>query len=345
VPLREHIVTIELKLHRFICQRCGKMFRQTPIGMDLKRSMTIRCVEWIRQQSLCAPFSHVAEDTGCSEKVVREIAYEHIKELERNYRPSMPHWLGINESYLDGRIEEPLCLLIDLENRKLIEILPNCRLDTLVSRLSSFDDASQLRGVCMDLCEKYRMAVKRVFPAAQIGIDKFQVLRWANKAVDRVRLHIGKLHPSERNLDDWKPCQALLRKRGHSLSSHDRKMLNCYLFRHPEIATAYYLKEEFSNIYNCGSRSDAIAALEKWEQSVPESMRRAFKELLKVLTDWRNEILTYFVNEKTLAHTEAINGQIQDAFRAGERYSFEILRGKLLFGGQAPRSRSRRRAA
>lgn len=345
VPLRGRVVIIEMKLRRFQCQRCRKVFRQAPAGMDSKRSMTTRCVEWIRQQSLRAPFSQVAEESGCSERVVREIADEYIKEQNDNYRPSMPHWLGIDEIYLEGRVEGPLCLLVDLENSQVIDILSDCRMDTLVSWLSSFNETSQLRGVCMDMCEIYRRAVKRVFPDAEIMIDKFHVVRWANKAVDIVRLRVGKLHSSERHVDDRKACRPLLRKQRHSLSAREREVLDGYLSRHQEIATAYYLKEDFFNIYKCGSRSDATKALDKWERSVTGSMRPAFRELLKALVKWRVEILAQFGNEKTLACTEAVNSQVQDISRAREGYSFEVLRGRLLFGRKAHRPLNRGRAA
>jgi transposase len=345
IPLREYVVIIELKLRRYRCKCCRKVFRQTAVGMDLKRAMTARCVEWIGHRSLRVPFSHLAKEIGCSESVVRDIALEQIKQQEENHRPSLPHWLGIAEVDMGERFEGPLCLLSDLENHQAIEILPNRRLVTLVTWLKSLDETQELCGVCMDFWNSYRSAVRRVFPNVEIVVDKSNVLRLANKALDRVRLNVGKLHPSKTRFDDWKPCQALLRMRRHSLSVHDRAMLDGYLSRHPEIATAYFLKEEFFSIYSCGRRSDATIALERWEQCFPESMRRPFKELLIVLTNWRKEILAYFGNEKALASMEGINSQSQVMSRAWRRYSFEILRGKLLFGRHAPRSGSRRRAA
>lgn len=197
----------------------------------------------------------------------------------------------------------------------------------------------------MGLCEGHRRAVKQVFPNAEIVLDKLHVLRWADNAVDSVRLRVRKRHPSEGNVDYRKILRVILRKRWHSLTLDDRRALNDYFSRHPEIAIAYRLKEQFFEIYNCKSRSDAITALEDWEQSVPESMHRAFKVILHALTNWRKEILAYFGNEKTLAFTEAIESQIHDEFRLGESHSFEIVRGKLLFGRKAPRLRKRRRAA
>jgi transposase len=40
-----------------------------------------RCVEWIRARCLRETFAHVAEEIGCDEKTVREIAHTYIDEL------------------------------------------------------------------------------------------------------------------------------------------------------------------------------------------------------------------------------------------------------------------------
>lgn len=211
--------------------------------------------------------------------------------------------------------------------------------------LSSVDDNHNLRGVSMDMCENYRAAVNRTFPSAEIVVDKSHVLRRAITAVDQVRLRARKKCAEERNPPKSKEIRLLLRKRRQDLSLEEWQTLERCLTENKELATAYALKEEFVGIYDCKKSRDAEKAIEAWERSIPEHMRSAFKRLLRVLKTWRKEILAYFGNGETIACTEAIKIQIEKVNRLGRGYSYEILRGKLLFGQEVSRSIAREQAA
>jgi transposase len=263
---------------------------------------------------------------------VRDIAYEYIEEKERKCRPYMPKWLGIDEIVLNERVDEFCCVLVDIERGKLIDLLPDCRIETVATWLRSFGENPNPRGVCMDMCATYRTAVTRVFPNVEIVVDKFRVVELANKAVNTVRMSVGKSHPEEKRSDGWRRNRTLLRKRGRTLSAVERLTLDSLLSRHPDLATAYRLKEEFYGIYDHNERRAATRALEEWERSVPEHMRSAFKHLLTAVANLRKEILSYFGNEKTIACTEAISSRFRDVLQAGRGYSFQVLRGKVLFG-------------
>jgi transposase len=325
--------------------------------------MTSRCLEWIRSNCLHFTFQHLAEQIGCGDRTVRDIAYERIDELAAGYRPYIPEWLGIDETTLDGRIDACCCVLVDIKKRKPIDVLIDRTEGTLRKWLSAFGKSPQLRGVSMDMCDHYRRVVRKLFPDAEIVADRFHIERWANRAVDRVRISMGRKLPGERGSDEWKQNSHLLRRRGQQIPDKDdpgkndpqRKENNKFLVKRlkremrtydekvdffrwlagqPDIATAYYLKEQFCDIYSHGRRRyAAMRALDNWEKSVPQHMRGPFRELSNAVSKdgWRKEFLAYFGNKKTNGYTEAFNSVAKRVNRAGTGYSFKILRAKLLF--------------
>ena len=57
--------------------------------------------------------------------------------------------------------------------------------------------------------------------------------------------------------------------------------------------------------------------------------------LLKTVKSWYTEIFNYFDYRYTNAFTECFNGIIKKMNRAGNGYSFEVLRAKMLYGTAA----------
>lgn len=79
--LQDRIVLV-IKRQRFICRkpRCGRTFVQEIPGLDSRRFMTSRCLEWIRDNCFRFTFQHIADHIGCDLRTVRDIAYERMRE-------------------------------------------------------------------------------------------------------------------------------------------------------------------------------------------------------------------------------------------------------------------------
>jgi len=345
IPSRGYRVLIKLESQRYSCNSCKKSFCQIAVGMDPKRSMTLRCSEWIAQQSLVTTSSHVAEQVGCSQKTVMEIAFEYIRKQERKSRRPLPSWLGITEVHFGRKMKGRWCVLIDLEDGQIVEMLPNCSQSSIRAWLLSFKGSLQFRGACIGMCAQYRTALKGAFPGAEIVVDKAQMFRAANDAVNRAYMRSKVAAGEKRFSVEWKQVRSLLPSRRSDLLDHERRLLDSWIRGHKDISEAYRLKEEFLEIYECKQRRDAELALDRWEHNVPANLRSQFKELLFALKSWRKEILAYFGNEKSLELPEVVDFNIKQLCRAKGENSFEMVRGKVLFGRIALRSSRRRLVA
>ncbi len=123
----------------------------------------------------------------------------------------------------------------------------------------------------------------------------------------------------------------ILLKRERELDVQSRFLLDSWTTLHPDLGTAYRLKEDFYGIYDAKTKAEATARQAAWAASIPASVEDAFKPLTTAWKNWHPEILNYFDHRLTNAYTESLNSLIRCANRAGRGYSFEALRAKILY--------------
>ena len=121
-------------------------------------------------------------------------------------------------------------------------------------------------------------------------------------------------------------------------------MLSGWLENNPTLAIAFEIKEAGYRIYDATTRGEADAAFEEWRASVPQEMKGALGDFETAWRNCREEILAYFDCRATNAYTESLNNLIRTTNRVGRRYSFEVLRAKVLLS-EGPEKRTTARPA
>jgi transposase len=268
----------------------------------------------------------VAAEMGVTEKTVRQIFTKLIKRLARAWRFEAPQCLGIDEVYIAGVAR---CILTDLPNRKIINLLKKRDMLTLRRHLLQIKHPERIKIVVIDMWRAYRDEALKRFPSAVIVIDKYHILRLANAAV--ISVH-RRLRRKDKTLQ--LPKIYLLRKRKHKLHKAQCRALEKRLEQLPELKEAYRLKEELFNYWNCEHKAEAEQRVDEWVRKIPVYLRSDFEELLSALKNWRQEIFNYFDCRDTNAFTESLNSIIKSMQRAGRGYTFEVARAKLLYGGK-----------
>ena len=329
-PIRGRPVRILAHAQRFKCRECGGTFIQPLGGIHQDSRMTSRCVEFIQTQCLRQTFLHIAELVGCDDKTVRNLAGDYIARLNAEYKPWLPEWLGIDETQIDGKLR---CIITDVVNRLPIDMLPDRDKPSVTSWLWQFKDKGVVKGLAIDMWRPYKDAAQAVFPGLPVIIDKFHVVKMANKAMDDIRISLAK-DQDRATGKDWMRRKALLRMRYKNLDEKGRFNLQMWLDNEPHVATAYKLKESFYDIYDAPTKEEAKRRLDAWRESVPAAMKKGKKSFAPLLTatrNWREEILAFFDHPISNGYTEALNGVAKVINRSGRGYSFEVLRARLLF--------------
>lgn len=328
-PVRGLPVVINAILKRYRCKDCGGTFIQPVTDIHPEMRMTVRCVRYIQSQCLKDTFTRIAENIGCDEKSIRSIAHEYINFLTTNYKPVLPEMVGIDETKIDGEMR---FIITDIEKRKPIDMLVNREKPTISDYLWKHRD-DPVEVVAMDMWTGYKSVVNAVYPNAVIVVDKFHVVRMANKAMDDIRVSLSKERVKAIGRD-WMRRKSLLRMRYKNLDEKGKYNVDMWLENEPDIAIAHGLKELFYLIYEMPIRQEAEELLDEWLAIVPPEMNKSkkdFKPLVTIFKEWRNEILNYFDYRVTNGYTEALNGVAKVINRQGRGYNFETLRARLLF--------------
>lgn len=333
--------------------------------------MTKRCANYISVAALQRPFAWVAEDVGVDEKTIRQISSYY--ELQKKYQPK-PSWkykyIGIDDVWLGKKTRT---IVVDLETGWPIEILEGFTIEHVRDFIASIDNKDIIEVVCMDMAAHFSSAITLDLPNAIIVYDKWHVQRQALDAVDRARINL-QFHIVNVDKDDEINHEAAkqisLTMRKHRTLFHRRRFYNFapgleerlkkYLSDYPTLMVAYWLKEQFLDIWRATDYKDAEFRIQMWVADLKfesdkyvqyiESLNIApnskevmyvadrsdpatlFKKVHNNLTTYPEFILNYFRTKIpiTNAMTEAVNGNIKTVQRIGRGYKFTTLRDRII---------------
>ena len=308
LPIRLKRVGLQMNRRRYKCRECGSTFWERLISIDEKRSMTKRLLKSIEEQSMSKTFVEVAESIGVDEKTVRNIFKDYVAFKEQEYQFETPKWLGIDEIHI---IRKPRLVLTNVERRTIFDIKPNRNKETVIQRLTEISDRTYIEYVTMDMWKPYKDAVNIVLPHAKVVVDKFHVVRMANQALDSVRKAL-KAKTSAKERRTLLRERFILLKRKHDLNERKAFLLDTWLGSLPDLKEAYELKEEFYCIWDTDDPEEGSIRYSQWRhRCIASNSKDAYKDLVRAVDNWQDEIFNYFDKRLTNAYTESINSIIR----------------------------------
>lgn len=331
LPVHDKPVTVWVDRQRFQCKACGCTFRQELPEISDQYRMTSRLERHIRKEVFNTTNRALANRFGLSEKTIRNIFDDELKERNKAYAPKTPRYIGIDELFLGGKYR---CIITNLEERSLVDMLETRNKPAVMAYLQKLPDADKIEIASMDMWGPYRQAFHEVLPDVVIVVDKFHVTRMANDALEKVRKALRD-ELTKKEIKTLKGDRKVLLKREADLSPQEILLMSGWVNNYEPLKTAYELKENFFKIWDDSeSAVEAEERLTAWRASIPEAQEEYWSDLVKASKNWQTEILAYFRCGKfiTNATTESMNRRIRDLNREGRGYSFEALRGKMLFG-------------
>lgn len=326
-PIHGKRVGVLVQRQRYRCKSCNGTFFAHIEDLNGKRNCTNRLIEYIEKQSLTHTFVSIAHAVGVDEKTVRNIFSDYVERLSETVDFEIPKLMGIDEIHI---IKKPRCVITNIEQNTIIDILPNRNKATVIKYLNAINKKRNIRIVTMDMWRPYKDAVNLIIPHADIVVDKFHVVKMANEALDRVRKDLrSSLTPKERR--SLKNDRFILLKRHSKLDIHDDLILQAWTGQYKQLGQAYWLKERFFDLWDTDNKELALQRYKEWKKDIPCELVYAFEPLTKAMSNWEREIFSYFDHNVTNAYTESINNLIRVMNRLGRGYSFEALRAKILY--------------
>lgn len=332
LPIHGKRVTIWLQRRRYRCNACMGTFRPAIEDMDDRRMMTRRLVAYIETAVLTRSNSDIGRECGVDEKTVRQIFADFCDRKKADLKFVTPRVLGVDELYLQRQFR---CVLANLEQQTVIELLPNRSLELVTKTFAELPDRKNVEVLSIDMYRNYLEAGRASIPDAKAVIDKFHVVKMGNESLEKVRRSIKtRLPDKDRRI--LKNDRKLMLMRERDLSPMNQMVVAEWFDRIPELGEAYQTKERFFKIYDARDRRDAIEAYDEWKRKIPAGQKAAWDSVAQTIERWRGPIFSYFDFDKrvTNAFTESSNRKMKDLNRSTRGMSFDAFRAKVLFAAK-----------
>ncbi len=335
VPHGGRPTVLQMRRSRFICKVCNGTWMEKFPSLDGDRLMTLRLRQFIVKRCLKDTNYSVADDVGLDESTVRAVFKDFVGKMQRLDVRATPITLGIDEIHLNN----VLCVLTDLDDNKVFDLLPSRAKSDLDPYFAALPNKERTEVVVADMWRPYHDLARTHFPGRPVVVDKFHVVRFAQKGMDEIRKKIGRSlrHDQKIRLKDER---FLLLTREKSLTDEEWDRVRPWLKEFPDLRAAYETKERLSSLYDGEDRASADRLLTECVMKIPSHLDGYFEGLLSIVKNWRPEILAYFDRPATNGYTEGVNAAIRQIDRQGRGYSFEVLRARLLYKEETTKGRS-----
>ncbi len=309
-------VYLLLPRRRFKCRHCSKPFMEQLSFVEFRTSFTKRYEQYIYEQCRERSFTAVAKQEGISDTVIGKIYDSHaVACVQPKGRPKEIRVLGIDEISMRKGHRDFVCVITDIDGKRVIEVLENRLKETLVAYLSTLPASvrKSIRYVSIDMWEGYYQAVVEALPKrVKIVIDRFHVMKNLTGALTKCRREIQR-GMSKESRDELKGLRWILVKNECNLDKEEKVKLKDMYKKCPELKTCHKLKEDFRSIFEEEtSRTKAKARLHVWKQRARKTELKSLEGFLSTLDNWEEWILNYFSSGRiTNGVVEGINNKLK----------------------------------
>lgn len=326
-PFQGRPLFLHYRKRRYHCNCCNSHFLE-PFTLLPKQCRITNRLGFlaIHQLRNTMNVKGVAQSLGISSSTV----FRRLKDINFAKPNALPLVLSIDEFKGNAGGQKFQAILTDPKSHKVIDILPSRTQYQLQEYIKSFSNRKDVRYFVMDMNQVYRDLAETFLPNATIVIDKFHVVRYITWALENVRKRIQKeMHPSKRKY--FKRSRKILLSHFSSLKPDSRDALEIMLMQSSDLATAYYLKEQFYDVMSSKSRDEAQKKLRKFILSAQASQLNEFKACLTMFSNWSKYILNAFECPYSNGFTEGSNNKIKVIKRNAYGYrNFDNFRNRIL---------------
>ncbi|WP_260490326.1 ISL3 family transposase [Listeria booriae] len=328
----EKRIIIHYRKRRYICP-CGKSFDEKNQGIvQPYQRFSVSWHQAALLHSITSPsFTYTAKAFGTStSKVIRLFDARTTAFI---IPPSqLPKIIAIDEFKGDTDKGKYQLIIADPITRRPIDILENRSMKTIQQYLR--ERGQQVEMVTMDLSQAFKSAVQKALGKPVIIADSFHFSRYIYWALSKVRIRVQEqFHPYDRKR--CKRIRGLLYKRKKALTPAEKIRIQHYLDLHPDLQTAYDIKEAYQAWFDTNKRKerrDVRQTLHDFYQLVRDTHLPEFIKAIGTLERWETEIINAFIYPHlSNGFVEGINNRTKVIKRTSYGFkNFSRFRAKIL---------------
>lgn len=317
---------LHLRKRRYRCS-CGKRFFEKNDFLARYQRITSRLTaEIIFSFQKLASAKEIASRFNVSETT----AMRYFRLF--NKTPTvLPEVVSVDEFKGNSGGQKYNTLVVDPENRRILDVLPNRYERDLIRYFSQFSNKNEVKYFVCDMNPHFRNVAKTCFPNAKIIADKFHVVRQVTWAMERVRKNEQEKLP-DRHRKYFKKSRYLLTKPTEKLTEEEMDRLSLMFEMAPRLADAYRLKNEFLKVSHSNSSTEGRQKLIDWLFSAELMEMEEFQACIHAYRNWFDEILNAMDVPWTNGYIEGCNNKTKVLKRVcfGMR-NFDNFRKRILF--------------
>ena len=274
-----------------------------------KSGFTLLFESFVVELSKNMTVNNVADTVGENDTRLWRIILHYVDAARAVADYSDVRKIGMDETSKKGR--NYISVFVDIEKRKVLFVADGKDQTTVDSFVEDFlahsGDCDKISVVTCDMALGFRAGIKANFPKATTVIDKFHVIKLANKAVDEVRRKEAK------NNSVLKHTKYIWLKNEDNLTEKQLAKKQSLSKKHLKTGRACMIREELQEIYDSSdTREEAEASLKKLHGWMVRSRIDEIKTLAGTIKEYWTEILNYFDTHDTNAILEGLNNVIQN---------------------------------
>jgi len=306
---------LEIEKRRLKCKNkeCNKVFTEKIKGMEKERT-TDFFTQLVQEKSRNQDFTTVANELGIHASTV--MRKQDLLSLDQFQVPKEKELhLGLDGKYVNS--DEEIFVVGEVKLRKFLGITKTNKAADLekVLKKNIIDTGKIVKTVSMDMSKLLKGLSEKLFPDAEIIADKFHVILCVSRTIDVARIAV------EKSLNQKFQIKRILLMKNETITKIKDKpkwkkkieKFKKLLKTNEEIRILWDLKNRIHGFYKCKTIEAAeqkyaglIKFLDFYTKVHPE-----FEDLKKTLTNWRKEILNYFIFGFTNAFIEGLNNRIE----------------------------------
>lgn len=331
--LRNRAVSIRPRPKRWRCDACEAVTQEPLPHVATYARQTDAFALKVQERALRHAATVVAQEEHLTYAAVRARLAEGMGAWQQpRVEWSKVRRIGIDE-FANKKRHRYYLIIVDLDSHVPLAVLSQRTKLHLKAWLLQVRDLTTIEAFSSDMWAPYGAAVSEVFPEAVHVIDPFHVVAHAVEALDQVRRDLQKSLSKEARKPIWEARHRLHMNRDH-LSEEQRGRLDALLEQHPDLKSAYWLKERLREWYHrAGDR--AREGLRLWYRKAKRADLQPFNDVAEMLKRWEARILQFFRVGITNGVVEGINNKVKVIKRmCYGRLSYRNLRARVLFGCQ-----------
>jgi len=224
-------------------------------------------------------------------------------------------WEGVKAICIDEvsykKRHKYLTIISDLNSGEILEIVKTRRYKPVAEVIKKIPLKSRrkVRWVSTDMWKAYLKVAAKLFPNAEVVLDKFHLVRHLNEAVDQVRKEEqNKLEKSESKY--LKNSRWLFLYGQEKLDKEQIQKLEEITRQNARLYEAYLLKERFRSVINQLKGRDGKIEMARWIKLARTCQLKPIWDFAKMILRHYRKIVNYFHHPISSGLAEGLNNLI-----------------------------------